>query len=103
MRWAIVLIGCALAANAEITAAQGNPEAGKEKAVICTGCHGHKGISSKPLWPRLAGQHAPYLALQLRAFRDGSRRNAVMEPIAATLSDADIANLAAYYAARECQ
>ena len=85
-------------ASAEETVAHGDPKAGKEKAIICAGCHGDNGISIKPLWPRLAGQHAAYLALQLRAFRDGTRKNAVMEPIAAALSDADIANLAAYYA-----
>lgn len=102
MRWAVIIVG-ALGAGAEMTVAQGDPEAGKKKAVICAGCHGKKGMSPKPLWPHLAGQHAAYLALQLRAFRDGTRKNVIMEPIATALSDTDIADLAAYYAAQMCQ
>ncbi|WP_297528669.1 c-type cytochrome [Thiohalobacter sp.] len=71
--------------------------AGKAKAASCAGCHGANGISNNPMWPNLAGQKAGYLAKQLRAFRDGTRQDPMMTPMAKPLSDADIENLAAYY------
>ncbi|MGS2721423.1 c-type cytochrome [Paraglaciecola aestuariivivens] len=73
-------------------------EAGKAKSVACGACHGSNGISMIPMYPNLAGQKEQYLVLQLKAFRDGSRKNMIMAPMAAGLSDEDIANLSAYYA-----
>ncbi|MEE4143906.1 MAG: c-type cytochrome [Halieaceae bacterium] len=70
------------------------------KAQACVACHGQTGVSSNPEWPNLAGQHAAYLAIQITAFRDGTRENPVMAPFVAGLTDADIAALAAYYAAQ---
>lgn len=75
-------------------------EAGKAKSMTCTACHGPAGVSTNPLWPNLAGQHEQYLAKQIKAFRDGVRSDPLMTPMAAALTDADIANLAAYYAAQ---
>lgn len=72
-------------------------DAGKAKAETCAGCHGAEGISANPEWPNLAGQKAKYLVNQMKAFRDGDRKNALMSPMAASLSDDDIANIAAYY------
>jgi len=54
-------------------------------------------ISSNPLWPNLAGQKDGYLAKQMKAFRDGTRNDPMMSPMAKPLSDADIDNIAAYY------
>lgn len=71
--------------------------AGKKKTAMCAGCHGPKGISMAPINPNLAGQKDAYLAAQLKAFRSGTRKNATMNPMAKALSDADIANIAAYY------
>jgi cytochrome c553 len=71
--------------------------AGKEKAAMCVGCHGLKGISMNPEWPNIAGQKDKYLMNQLKAFRGGVRKSPLMTPIAASLSDADIENLAAYF------
>ncbi len=76
----------------------GDSAAGKIKAASCAGCHGPDGISANPLWPNLAGQKAPYLVKQLKAFRDGARQDPMMSAMARPLSDADIENLAAYYA-----
>ncbi|NIM69180.1 MAG: c-type cytochrome [Xanthomonadales bacterium] len=76
----------------------GDAAAGKSKAAVCAGCHGPAGISSNPLWPNLAGQQEMYLVKQMKAFRDGERKDPVMAPMAASLSDGDIADLAAYYA-----
>lgn len=73
-------------------------EAGKAKSVTCNACHGNNGISMIPMYPNLAGQKEQYLVLQLKAFRDGERKNMLMSPMVSGLSDADINNLAAYYA-----
>ncbi|MFR9720344.1 c-type cytochrome [Aeromonas diversa] len=72
--------------------------AGKEKAVVCAACHGVEGKAMIPGYPHLAGQSAQYTAKQLKAFRDGSRSDPLMAPLAKVLSDADIENLAAWYA-----
>ena len=73
-------------------------QAGEAKSALCVACHGAKGISSNPEWPSLAGQHRDYLAKQLRDFKNGTRPSELMTAIVATLSDADIENLADYYA-----
>ncbi|QFI53257.1 c-type cytochrome [Aeromonas simiae] len=72
--------------------------AGKERAVVCTACHGGEGKAVIPGYPHLAGQNAQYTAKQLKAFRDGTRVDPVMAPMAKLLSDADIEVLAAWYA-----
>lgn len=69
----------------------------KAKSVTCAGCHGTAGISAVPVYPNLAGQKAQYLEKQLKAFRDGSRRDSIMSPMAKSLSDEDIAELAEFY------
>ncbi|MEM7565020.1 MAG: cytochrome c [Pseudomonadota bacterium] len=71
--------------------------AGKVRAATCAACHGVNGISANDMWPNLAGQKNGYLIAQMKAFRDGIRKNPVMSPMAASLTDTDIANLAAYY------
>lgn len=74
-------------------------KAGEKKAEQCAGCHGTKGISSNSgQYPNLAGQHAIYLSNQLSAFKAGTRVNPVMQGMAAGLTEADIENLAAYFA-----
>ena len=75
----------------------GDAVAGKARAASCGGCHGVNGISNNNMWPNLAGQKQGYLASSLRAYRDGSRKNAMMSAMAKGLTDKDIANLAAYY------
>ena len=72
--------------------------AGKAKAAVCGACHGPAGVSAVAIFPNLAGQKAAYLEKQLKAFRDGSRKDPSMAGQSKTLTDADIANLAAYYA-----
>ena len=81
--------------------AEGNIEAGKQKAATCVVCHGPDGNSNNPTWPNLAGQHAEYTRKQLEDFRAGRRKNDQMAPLAMGLSDQDIADLAAYYASLE--
>ncbi len=72
--------------------------AGKAKAAVCAGCHGASGISVTGMWPNLAGQKAAYLSKQIKAFRDGTRKDPSMSPMAAGLTDADADNIAAYFA-----
>ena len=86
---------------ASSTAMAADVEAGKAKSAICASCHGPNGHSMNPLWPNLAGQKEQYLAKQIKAFRDGTRKDPMMAPMVAALSDDDIANLAAYYSAQK--
>ncbi|NQV86015.1 MAG: cytochrome c4 [Woeseiaceae bacterium] len=95
----LVLAGLALA-NAPIYAESlvtGSAEAGKARALTCGACHGSEGNSSSPMWPNLAGQNAPYIVAQLKAFKDGSRKDPLMSSQAMMLSDDDMANLAVYF------
>lgn len=81
--------------------AGGDAAAGKEKAATCGACHGADGNSSVPTNPILAGQYQSYLVQALQSYRDGSRQNAIMSGFAAQLSDADIADLAAWFSSQE--
>ena len=83
------------------SAIAGDVAAGKAKSVVCASCHGANGISAIPNYPNLAGQKEQYLVDQLKAFKAGQRNTgngAIMTPMAMPLTDADIANLAAFYA-----
>jgi cytochrome c553 len=80
--------------------ATGKAASGEAKAALCSACHGPNGNSVNPEWPRLAGQSAVYIAEQLRLFRSGVRNNPIMKPLAESLSDQDISDLAVYYEAQ---
>jgi cytochrome c553 len=71
----------------------------KEKAALCTPCHGEAGISETENTPSLAGQPDPYLQWQMVFFRSGSRKSEVMQPIAEQINNEDIRNLGAHFAA----
>jgi cytochrome c553 len=76
-------------------------EAGKVKvATVCAACHGAGGVSVSDTIPNLAAQRAGYLEAQLKALKDGTRKNPIMNAIAAQLSPEDMANVAAYFAAQ---
>ena len=79
----------------------GDAEAGAKKAAVCAACHGPGGNSVNPEWPKLAGQSAKYTLDQLQKFKAGVRRNALMQPQAANLSEQDMKDLAAYFAAQQ--
>jgi len=82
--------------------AAGDPNIGKGKAAVCAGCHGAdgNGSPSNKTWPKIAGQHASYLAKQLREFKSSSkaRIDPTMSAMADGVDDADIEHIAAYYA-----
>jgi cytochrome c553 len=73
--------------------------AGRLKAITCQACHGLDGLSKHPEAPHLAGQVENYTAKALREYRSGERRHEIMAIVAKGLTDEDIGNLAAYYAA----
>jgi cytochrome c553 len=81
--------------------APGGSMAGKSKSEVCHACHGPTGNAVQPLYPDLGGQHQDYLEKTLRAFRDGSRQNAIMAGFAANLTDRDIKDIAAWYASHQ--
>ena len=99
MKKIIVWAFFALFASAP-TLAAGDAAAGKAKSAICASCHGADGIAVIPGYPNLKGQNAQYIESSLKAYKNKQRsggNSAVMQPMAAMLNDADMANLAAYY------
>jgi cytochrome c553 len=83
------------------SATHADEAAGKEKAAVCTACHGPDGNSVNPLWPNLAGQTARYIYLQLKDFKEGRRKDVLMSPMAANLSRDDMLDLAAYFSSQK--
>ena len=103
---AILLSSLLLAATAsakEPAAAPPKPDLAKGGAIanqVCVACHTADGSRGSPANPILAGQHPEYLAKQLAEFKAGKRKNAVMQGMAATLSEEDIRNVSAFYASK---
>jgi cytochrome c553 len=89
----LIVISAVISTNAYAA----DKAAGKTKAVVCAACHGPNGHAVNPLWPNLAGQNEAYLAKQIIAFRDGTRKDPSMSPMVAGLTDEDAANIAAYF------
>ena len=79
------------------TTQAGDAKAGKAKTTTCIACHGKEGISPTDIWPNLAGQKKGYLIKQIKAFRDGDRKEPLMKPMVQSLTDEDIENIAEYY------
>ncbi|EIZ1360949.1 c-type cytochrome [Vibrio vulnificus] len=81
--------------------AAGDVAAGQAKAAVCAACHGANGMATIPSYPNLKGQNEQYLVSAIKAYKNKERNGGlavVMQAQAAMLNDADIANLAAYYA-----
>ncbi|HEX6708466.1 MAG TPA: cytochrome P460 family protein [Albitalea sp.] len=97
------LVGCAtvLLLVTTSSARGADIDAGRAKVqTVCAACHGASGVSVSDTIPNLAGQKAAYLETQLKALKEGTRKNAVMNAIAGQLSPDDIANVAAYFSAQ---
>ena len=100
IKFAMLLAGSSLLFSASAGAeslVEGDAEAGKASALVCTACHGPEGNSSTPLWPNIAGQNASYTVAQLQAFKKGGRSEPLMLAPVTPLTDQDIANLAVYF------
>ncbi len=97
-----LLIAAVAAALATSAHAAGDPIAGKQKNFQCMGCHGIPGWKTAfpEVYhvPKLGGQHAAYLVAALKQYKAGERDHATMRSIAASLSEKDMEDLAAYYA-----
>lgn len=91
--------GLALAGG--LPAAAQDVAAGRTVAGMCRTCHGLDGMSRMAQAPHIGGEDEDYLAAQLHAFRAGTRQHQMMSVVAASLSDAQIADVAAFYAAHE--
>jgi cytochrome c553 len=91
-------LGLGICAMMAAPAFAGDPAAGKAASATCVACHGANGISPNDIWPNLAGQKAGYLAKQIRAFKDGTRKDPQMNAMVAALTDKQIEDLAAYFA-----
>ena len=89
-------LACVLACA--MSTAQADVQTGRAKAKMCAVCHGESGVSVLPNAPNLAGQPEIYLAEQLKAYRSGKRSDETMSVIAKPLTDAEIADLAAWFA-----
>ncbi len=100
MQRSLFAIALLLACSSAVQAG-GDPEAGKAKSQVCAGCHGPDGSQpTAPMYPILAGQHANYLSHALHDYKTGKRKNPIMAGFAAPLTDADIADLTAYFASQ---
>lgn len=97
----IVAAGLALSLAVPAFGASGDADAGRKKSTPCQACHGPQGISVGPEFPNLAGQNADYLAAALNHYKNGKRRNPIMQPQAANLSAKDILDLAAYFSTQQ--
>ena len=99
---ALTLAATASIAWAQAPAAPGDPEKGRQKVAMCQGCHGIPGwrTAYPEVYqvPKIAGQHPVYLVSALKDYKSGARTHPSMTAIAASLSEEDMANLAAYYA-----
>ncbi|MGI9316299.1 MAG: c-type cytochrome [bacterium] len=98
------LIAAALAFGAQAALAEGDADTGRQKAETCLGCHASPNIENVyPMYrvPKVAGQHAEYLTAALKAYRDGQRPHKTMQANAASLSDQDIEDIAAYFASAQ--
>jgi len=96
----VLLSSAANTAESAAAPASGSAEAGQAKATSCVACHGVGGNSINPVWPVLAGQHQEYIVKQLKAFKNDERTDPLMTPMAKALSDEDMADLGAYFAAQ---
>lgn len=98
---AMLLLALPAPGRAADPVATGSAEAGKAKSMTCAACHGQDGNSVNPAWPSLAGQHASYIVKELKAFKSGARKNALMSGMAMPLSDQDMLDLAAYFSTQK--
>ncbi len=93
------MIGFTSFATAGEAKKMGDAEKGKTLSASCAACHGADGNSTNPEWPKLAGQSEAYLVKQLTEYRNGKRKNAVMNGMAEGIkTDQDVMDIAAYYA-----
>jgi cytochrome c553 len=100
---AALLASSAALAATPVPAFKADLARGQQLAATCLACHTADGTRGSPANPILQGQHPEYIAKQLQEFKSGKRRNAIMQGMAATLSDADMKNVAAWLATQKAK
>jgi cytochrome c553 len=95
---ALFTVPTVLAADGVASFPLGDAQAGATKAAVCGACHGMDGNSVDPQYPKLAGQHAAYIARHLALYKSGERENAIMAGFATVLSEQDMLDLGAHFA-----
>jgi cytochrome c553 len=99
----LALVASAAWANEAQAPAKADPAKGATVAATCQACHTADGSRGSPANPILQGQHPEYIAKQLGEFKAGKRSNAIMTGMAATLSEQDMKNVAAFYASKQAK
>lgn len=93
----LIALGGVVLAGSSFAEVTGDRAAGRQLAGQCRVCHGLDGYAQIPIAPHIGGEPEGYIAAQLRAFRDGAREHEMMTIVARSLSDQQIADLAAWY------
>ena len=96
-----LLAAALLAVSLPVCAASGDPEVGRKKSTPCAACHGANGVGVSPEFPNLAGQHVDYLEAALRHYKNGKRKNPIMQAQVASLTPKDMMDLAAFFASQK--
>ena len=92
-----LLIAAFVALSLPVAAASGDADVGRKKSAPCAACHGANGVSPSPDFPNLAGQYPDYLQAALTHYKNGKRKNPIMQGQVANLTQRDINDLSAYY------
>lgn len=99
----VSLFGAAHAQQAKPATAPDLALGQTKSAGVCVACHANDGSRGSPAYPILEGQHPEYLVKQLTEYKAGKRKNAIMNGMAAVLTEADIRNVAAFYASKQAK
>jgi cytochrome c553 len=86
---------------APVLASSGDAEAGHKKSAPCAACHGANGVSASPAFPNIAGQYPDYIERALTHYKNGKRKNPIMQGQVANLSAKDMMDLAAYFSSQK--
>jgi cytochrome c553 len=97
MRSRILVAAAFIALSLPAAAASGDAEVGKKKSTPCVACHGAEGVSASPDFPNLAGQYPDYILTALTHYKNGKRKNPIMQAQVKDLTQKDMLDLAAYF------
>ena len=97
MKSRALIVAAFISLSLPVAAASGDAEVGKKKSTPCAVCHGANGVSASPDFPNLAGQYDDYLLKALNHYKNGKRKNPIMQAQVANLSPKDMMDLAAYF------
>ena len=98
-----VILGCAILVTSSAALAGGDALVGQQKAQVCAACHGTKGVAAYETAqaPIIAGQYADYIVHALKDYKSGLRQNPIMQGFAASLSEKDMEDIAAYFSEQD--